>query len=667
MPATSITDQSIIAIAERYSIPPAVLEGLVRAQGSSPTFNLPMATLGAYNISAADVASDPLLALEVAARQLTQAFQQYGGWEQALSYTLAGDPQAFTSPTSALGGLVYSILGAAASDPTFGLSGYQPADPRVFQRTSQGFGQHLSSLATTGGVVTRQSAAAFQQQAATVAYQSDPNLQQMASDVLSRMSQISGQKYAATPANLALIVTMARGEGMPAGDYNWLATTQGQGVGTVPGTPGVQVFGDYQSGVDATARTFLNGNYDSILNGMRSGLDLQTMARDPGVQANLEKWQGGSTEDVTNLQRLANQPGTSGGSFGGTTITDSLQAAAQNNGQSYSAGQCTWYAARAAGYIPANLGDAQNWAANASAMGMTVDHQPAPGTVVVYGAGGSYSSGGHVAVVQSVNPDGSFTVSEMNVDGQYVADQRTSSMDGVIGFIHPPQGTDMTQAVPWLHQQTTQQAQQQKQQQPGAQQASATASTGAVSSTLQRAQARDVSPGDVAEFAAQLQSAGIDPQTFASLFPQFAAQARMLSATPVVQVDEFIQAAQALQQQGQPVTAANLIAWQRAQPHPVHSNLTQGQVHDAKQMALLAAVPTGRVPTTAEAARMASSQMAWKDAVNYYQQSPAYQQAQQSGIGQGASALAGAGGETAGPPPQGDTSNTAEGGSHVGW
>lgn len=598
-----IADSDVVAIAQRYSIPPAVLEGIVKAQGSSPTFNVPAATLAAYGLSLRDVQQDALLGLEAVARQAQQEFQQYGAWEPALSALFAGDPQAYSSPTSALGGIVYSVLGAAAADPTFGLSGYQPANLQTFQRGADGLSQHMTSLAQSGGVVRPESQAAFTSAVGQVAFQSDATLQKMATDVLAQMSQMSGQQYPATPANLALIATMARGEGMPAQDNNWLASTQGQGTGTVPGTPGVQIYGSYQQGIAETARTFLNGNYTALTSAMQKGTDLATMARDPDVQSNLRTWQGGSSEDVNNLLSLKD-PGSSG-TVG--SITPALQAAAQNNGMAYTQGQCTAYAAAALGYIPKGLGDAESWASRAAGMGMSVNETPAPGTAVVYAPGGAYSPQyGHVAVVESVNPDGSFVVSEMNADGQGVVDQRVSTMQGVIGFIHPPAGTDMQTAAPWLNQQHTQATQQpQSGQQPGKQQ-----------------QTRDVTPSDVAEFATQLKSAGIDPQTFTSLFPDFAAQQRMLTSDgPIapVMVDEFIQAAAEIQQQGGTLNQAALSTWAAAQPHATYPNVSVGQVHSMRQMAALASIQhTQKLPTTAEAARFAAGGFTWKDVNAYY-------------------------------------------------
>jgi len=45
---------------------------------------------------------------------------------------------------------------------------------------------------------------------------------------------------------------------------------------------------------------------------------------------------------------------------------------------------------------------------------------------------------GHVAYVEKVNPDGSFLISEMNVRGVGVRDQRTVTVSSIdlIGFIY---------------------------------------------------------------------------------------------------------------------------------------------------------------------------------------------------------------------------------------
>jgi hypothetical protein len=128
---------------------------------------------------------------------------------------------------------------------------------------------------------------------------------QFSTDVLTQM------KMPVTQANIQLISTMARGEGMNPSTNNPLATTQNApGAKGATNSAGVQTYATYQQGVAATAQTFLNGNYAGILNAMKSGMSSQQMAQNPQVQANLRTWQGGSNEDVGLLQGEQNAPGT---------------------------------------------------------------------------------------------------------------------------------------------------------------------------------------------------------------------------------------------------------------------------------------------------------------------------------------------------------------------
>lgn len=105
----------------------------------------------------------------------------------------------------------------------------------------------------------------------------------------------------------------------------------------------------------------------------------------------------------------------------------------------YWPGNCTWYVASRFPNIAMHLGNAINWIPNARKQGYRILAKPAPDTVVVYGT--KYSPMGHVAVVDRVNSDGTFVVSEMNYVGLNVTSQRTSTMNGVLGFIVPPGST----------------------------------------------------------------------------------------------------------------------------------------------------------------------------------------------------------------------------------
>ena len=107
------------------------------------------------------------------------------------------------------------------------------------------------------------------------------------------------------------------------------------------------------------------------------------------------------------------------------------------NGFSY--GYCTWWVAHKRP-IPWR-GNAYQWWWNARAFGFAEGPTPRAGAIMVLGISGT-SPQGHVAYVESVNPNGSFLVSEMNWwgvpgGGWNRVDYRTvTSLQGVLGFIY---------------------------------------------------------------------------------------------------------------------------------------------------------------------------------------------------------------------------------------
>jgi surface antigen len=99
-------------------------------------------------------------------------------------------------------------------------------------------------------------------------------------------------------------------------------------------------------------------------------------------------------------------------------------------------GYCTWWVAHKR-FVPWN-GDAWQWWFNAQQFGFAEGQVPQVGAIMVQGISWS-SPVGHVAYVESVNPDGSFTVSEMNYGRWGVVDYRTlKSTAGLdlLGFIY---------------------------------------------------------------------------------------------------------------------------------------------------------------------------------------------------------------------------------------
>ena len=92
-------------------------------------------------------------------------------------------------------------------------------------------------------------------------------------------------------------------------------------------------------------------------------------------------------------------------------------------GNTYAYGWCTWYAKERRPDLPNNLGNGGSWVANAAAQGI------ATGTAAR--AGAIAEQPGHVAYVESVNADGTITISEMGWNySQGVYNTRTVSASG---------------------------------------------------------------------------------------------------------------------------------------------------------------------------------------------------------------------------------------------
>lgn len=97
-----------------------------------------------------------------------------------------------------------------------------------------------------------------------------------------------------------------------------------------------------------------------------------------------------------------------------TTVRPATPAASafsyRGNGNGYTPGQCTWYVASRRP-VPGNWGNAISWYYNAQASGYTVGTIPRAGAI-------GWERNNHVVYIDSVNPDGSVNVSEMNFNYQ---------------------------------------------------------------------------------------------------------------------------------------------------------------------------------------------------------------------------------------------------------
>ncbi len=109
-------------------------------------------------------------------------------------------------------------------------------------------------------------------------------------------------------------------------------------------------------------------------------------------------------------------------------------------GDEYAPGNCTyWVYARRAQVgesVPNTWGNAASWAANAELEGYKVDHTPA--TYAIMQTPYVDNGLGHVAFVESVSPDGTWNISEMNVLGLYIVDHKSMPASTAVGynFIH---------------------------------------------------------------------------------------------------------------------------------------------------------------------------------------------------------------------------------------
>ncbi|MEG3265884.1 phage tail tip lysozyme [Streptococcus suis] len=123
------------------------------------------------------------------------------------------------------------------------------------------------------------------------------------------------------------------------------------------------------------------------------------------------------------------------------------------DGMGYAYGQCTWGVAarinqlglklrgRNGEKIPITsvMGNGQDWVGSASALGGETGSMPQAGAIISF-AGGSHGTPipyGHVAFVEKVYPDGSFLISETNVNGNpnYIF-RKISGVDAAMSFAY---------------------------------------------------------------------------------------------------------------------------------------------------------------------------------------------------------------------------------------
>lgn len=124
------------------------------------------------------------------------------------------------------------------------------------------------------------------------------------------------------------------------------------------------------------------------------------------------------------------------------------------DGIGYAYGQCTWGVAarinqlglklkgRNGEKIPIinTMGNGQDWVATAASLGGETGSTPRAGAIISFvgGSHGTLAPYGHVSFVEKVYPDGSFLVSETNVNGNqnYYTFRRFSQADSAMSFAY---------------------------------------------------------------------------------------------------------------------------------------------------------------------------------------------------------------------------------------
>lgn len=185
----------------------------------------------------------------------------------------------------------------------------------------------------------------------------------------------------------------------------------------------------------------LAGTYKADKNRIESFNNVSVEGFNPGQRIVIP---GGvlPAEQVPGYQPPSASRGNTSQSFGGSSgyrVNSGIASASAGN--RYAFGNCTWYVyerrAQLGRPVGSFWGNANSWSIYAQSAGFTVNNQPATGAIL------SERSGyyGHVAVVETVNGDGSIVISEMNnyaYGGFNIVNKRTISAGqaGSYTYIH---------------------------------------------------------------------------------------------------------------------------------------------------------------------------------------------------------------------------------------
>jgi len=136
----------------------------------------------------------------------------------------------------------------------------------------------------------------------------------------------------------------------------------------------------------------------------------------PEAKEKLKKREIPATNVVAEPQQAPAQPATAS-TTAVVAAAPQPVSAGSSAGNTYYYGYCTFYAKSRRPDLPNNLGNADTWVARAAAQGLPTGSAPRAGAIGQQGM--------HVVYVESVNGDGTVTISEMNFVGWGVVSSRT--------------------------------------------------------------------------------------------------------------------------------------------------------------------------------------------------------------------------------------------------
>ncbi|WDF83159.1 CHAP domain-containing protein [Lacticaseibacillus pabuli] len=169
----------------------------------------------------------------------------------------------------------------------------------------------------------------------------------------------------------------------------------------------------------------------SLLGNLQDKFNKATAAADKAAADKKAAAAAAKSAKTVQLSASVSASGAAGGSY-------------SSSGNTYPWGQCTWYAKQRSGWAGNGWGNGAQWGASAAAQGFTVNHTPAAGSLVVFGAGqmvGNWQADpayGHVAYVESVSGD-SITISQGGMGFGNPAGPNTQTISGAgnFSYVHP--------------------------------------------------------------------------------------------------------------------------------------------------------------------------------------------------------------------------------------